>query len=227
MFAVEGSPTLRVSGGTGRVSVVAEDRSDISVDGARAELSEPAVVTATSRHHRIEARVPVGCRIVIGTLSGSVSVTGPSGSVSVTSASGSVSIERADTVDVRTKSARVRVDACHGHCAIRSLAGRVDIGSAGSADVHSVSGRVMIESADGAITARTVSGRIEVAMSTPADVNAATVSGRIVINIPSSFHPTVDLRTKVGHTSSDATPGDDCRIVARSLSGRLEVVTSA
>lgn len=219
---VQGRATVRVSSDSGRVTVVAEDRTDVLVTRGVATTDDDPNRMQVAGANGVEARVPHGTDVVVGAGSGRVRLQGPLGAVSVTAESGRVGIERAERVDVRVASGRVDIDHCEGLCRVISKSGRTTIGSAGPTDVMVDSGAIVAHRVAGPARLKTTSGRIDVALPGAFDVEAESVSGRIRISVPPDVHPEITLSSN-GRTSVGVEPGRDCTIRARSVSGRLEI----
>src|SRR4029453_2847543 len=66
--------SVRVSATSGRVKVVAEDRSDVVVRGGTAPRHDGRTVTVDAGPGRVEVRVPSGVDLVVGSQSGRVEV---------------------------------------------------------------------------------------------------------------------------------------------------------
>lgn len=199
---------VRISTTSNRVVVVAEDRPDVTVDGAARVAEAGGVTTIDQVRGRLSVRVPLGTDVVVGSASARVEVRGAAGDVAVTSESGRVSVEQARTVDVRSSSGRIEVGRVAGECRLRSISGRVQVERCGGADASTTSGRVVLRGVDGPVRAHCVSGRIEVVLESAHDVDAETVSGRISVSLPPGVRG----------------DGSDCICRARSVSGRIAVV---
>jgi len=219
-------PTLRVSTRSGSVRVIAEDRDDIKVVGASTETSDTSdasMVTATGQFDRVTARVPFGTILLIGTKSGSVRVTGRTGRTVVNTLSGKVTIDSASEVDVRVTSGRVRIDECSGACFLRCTSGSVEIGSAGSVDIHAKAGSVSVSEAAGDAVVRTVSGRVRLNMSGSHDADVETISGSVKITLPPRTRVALDAENSFGRVVNKTEPGDDSKIRARAVAGRITI----
>jgi len=219
-------PTLRVSTKSGSVRVTAEDRDDIHVIGVSTEISDtagPSIVTAAGQYERVTARVPFGTNLLIGTTSGSVRVSGRSGRTVVNTLSGGVTIESAAEVDVRVTAGRVRIGECTGSCFLRCTSGSVEIGSAGSVDIHAEAGRVSVSVAGGDAVVRTVSGKVRLAMSGHHDADVETISGSVNITLPRGTGVALDANSSVGRVSNKTEPGNDSKIRARTVAGRITI----
>lgn len=227
-IAVEGRAVLRVSTVSGRVKVVAEARPDMLVKHGTTTLdpSDANRVQVDALTGRVEVRVPVGTDVVVGAGSGRVNLDGRFGAVSVAAVSGRVDIDEAEQVDVRVVSGRVEIGRCDGVCRVNSGSGRTQIGSSGPIDVMVESGAIEVAEIRGTARLKTTSGRIEVGLNGAYDVDAESVSGRISILVPPDLRPDVTLKS-AGRTRCDCEIGSEPTIRARSVSGRLEVVTTS
>jgi len=215
--------SVRISSPHHRVNVVAEDRDDVLVDGRAEEHRQGCRLTVEKVRGALRVRVPVGTDVQVGTESGRVTVSGPVGAAAVSTSSGRVQIETAESVDVRTKTGRVEVGESSGDVRLRSSSGRVTLSRCGGADLATESGRIQVRSASGNVTANCVSGQIQIAMAEAADVAAETVSGRITVSLPEGCH---SFRPAPDEDPSDQPEGCDCTIVARSVTGRVDVSSS-
>lgn len=211
-----------ISNRSANVRVVAEPGVGLAVVGGDIELGDDGTSTITSRSTAITVRCAPGCDVVIGTLSGSVSTTGPLGNVSVATASGRVEVEEATALDIRTNSGRVVVGTCHGpvRCNVRS--GRVEIASAESVDVSVTSGRVEVADT-GDARVHTTSGRVVVATRAASDVHVRSTSGRVDVTLPGGCCPALHLATTSGKVRSDVPAGDDGTVDAATVSGSVRV----
>src|SRR3989304_9574777 len=143
---VKGHPGLRVSTRSGRVSITAEERSDVLIEeGAppedEIENDASGQVTLTSARFgsaSLQVRCPTGTDVVIGTASGRVELRGSLGLVLVTTVSGSIDVERAEGLDIRSVSGSIHVDRCVGRCRLQTTSGKATVGSAGETDGSTV-----------------------------------------------------------------------------------------
>jgi DUF4097 and DUF4098 domain-containing protein YvlB len=222
---VAGRAVVRISSDAGRVSIVAEDRADVRVDVGRVQVdpTDPSRIRIDSVLSRVEARVPTGTDVVVGTGSGRVDLKGRFGAASIASTTGRVSIDEAESVDARVGSGRVEIGRCDGVCRVNAGSGRTHIGSSGETDVMVESGSIEIGEIRGPARLKTTSGRIEVRLDGRHDLDAESVSGRITIHVPADLHPDVTLASR-GRTRCGVATGAAPTIRARSVSGRLEVV---
>jgi DUF4097 and DUF4098 domain-containing protein YvlB len=213
---------VRISTTSGSVRVTAEPgRTDVSSSSGPTASSGDSV-TIDSGSSKVDVRVPEGTDLVIGTISGRVTVDGRVGAASVLTTSGRISIDHAASVDARSTSGRVEVTHSDGECRVMSTSGKVQVGRCGAADAASRSGRIVLADAHGPVRANCTSGRITVSMAGAHDVDAETVSGRIEISFPAGVRPLV-----VSSAAAAAEAGEqhDCNVIARSGSSRVVVST--
>ena len=200
--------------------VVAEDRSDVAVNGKARVSSDVEPTTIDSIESRIVIRIPERTDLVIGATSARVEIEGRVGDVAVVTDSGSVTVEHADSIDARTNSGRIDVKRVENDCCVRTTSARVEVGGCGNADVATESGRIALKGVNGSVRAHCVSGRVEVEMESAHDVEAETVSGRIDVSLP----PGVQVHRPSGPADDAPVPdGCDCTVNARSVSGRVNV----
>lgn len=219
---------LRLSARSGRVEVIAEDRSDVVVErgGDVVDVDDHADgrLTITSHSDALRARVPIGTDVVVGTTSGRVKVAGEVGAVAITTMSGRVTVESAERVEVRAISGRVEVRECRGEVRVDAVSGRVTIGRAGDVWVSTKTGRVTVEEATGSVRARSVVGRISIRIAAaPVDARLETVSGRIEVGVPSGARPVQRFAARSGSIRSSVPDGGEGEIAARTVSGAIRV----
>jgi DUF4097 and DUF4098 domain-containing protein YvlB len=221
LHPVDGLTLVRVATSHGRVDVVAEPRHDVAVEGGRARR-EGSTLTVEGGAGRVEVRVPEGTAVVVGTSSGRVRLAGRLGAVSAATTSGRITVDDVASADLRAVSGRIEVTRCAGTCRARTASGRIDIGEVGGLDASTDAGRIRVRHVSGEVQARTTSGRIDIGIEGPSEVSAETISGRIVLGLGDGLGARLDA-SSAGHVDNRAPAGDDCRIVARSASGRVEV----
>lgn len=213
---------VRITTTSGRVTVIAENRRDVRVSGGVEVTQDGSTVTAQATSSSVEARVPIGVDVMIGTTSGRTAVEGRVGSLSVVSTSGRITAEHAASLDARSASGRIKVERVDGDCRVRTSSGRVTVGQCHDCDVSTTSGRVELAAVAGTARAHCISGRIDIRMVEPHDVDAETVSGRISVSVPSG------ARVRRTTDEAPAAPSDkdyDCTVTARSVSGRVDIAS--
>lgn len=211
-------PLVRVAA-TGRVDVVAEERDDVDVRGDASVLRSGNTTTISGEDGQLSIRVPIGVDLIIGTTSGRVAVTGEVGTLSVVTESGRVAVERAQSTDVRSDTGRIDIGQSDGSCRVRSESGSISVASCQRANVATGSGKISLQDVGGPVQAHCTSGRIDIEMATANDIVAETVTGRISVSLPRgvrAFHTEA--------ATGRVTPDDaDCTVVARSVTGRVDV----
>ena len=220
--------TLRVSVRSGSVMVTAEQRDDIVVEGGEIiveEIAGNSIVTVSGHSNSIEARVPEGTTVIIGTSSGSTRVEGRAGRTVVATRSGKVEVAIATEVDIRVRSGSVRVGDCHGGCCINCRSGNVQVESAGTVDVTTASGRIAVGAAHGDVKVRAASGNIDVSLNGAHDVDIESIAGSVKIRVPVDLGVHLQAEHRSGRIENRAIDGDDITIRVKTVSGKITVDT--
>ncbi len=184
--------------------------------------SDESTTTVNAGSRRVTVRVPEGTDLVIGSTSGRVGVVGRVGSVAVVTTSARVSVEVAtpSTSERRAAASRwVRRRVLPGPDQEWSCAGR----TLRHGPPDCVIGQDHRRGARADRHTRTVSRAGSTSRwSSAQDVDAETVSGRITVRLPHGVRPWVVRRsdTELGPERHD------CVVTARSVSGRVDVVTA-
>jgi DUF4097 and DUF4098 domain-containing protein YvlB len=218
--------SVRVSSRSGRVDVVAEPREGVAAykGGHAMAVDDDGAITVSSRSSALVVRVPEGTDVVVGTISGRITIIGRLGKVAATTVSARISVESAERVDARSISGRVTVEECSGEVRIDAVSGRAQVRSAGGVFLSTASGRISVGEVRGKVRARAVSGRIEITVTeSPLDVKVESVSGRIALTAPRAAAPRQHLMTKRGSITSELDQGDDGEIHARTHSGSIRI----
>ncbi len=216
----DGVTGVRISTTSGRVEVVAEDRSDVAAPGATELSRQGSILTISCDSGRHVVRVPIGVDVFVGTTSGRVDVVGRVGNLGIVTESGRVRVEHAASLDVRTSSASIEIGRVDGDCRIRSTSGHVEVGACCDADVATTSGRIDLNGVIGTAKAHCVSGRIDIEMDDANDVEAETVSGRVSVSMPAGS------RVRESPLPGEITSTDDesdCTVSVRSVTGRIDI----
>ncbi len=232
VLSVPGHAELRLSTTSGRVTLTAEERSDIEItSGApaqdRIEVDATGLIALRSKRGgsaTLEIRCPIGTDVAIGTMSGSAQLLGRLGEVRVTTVSGSVSVAYAETLDARSVSGNIEVDHCSGRLRLQTKSGRVTCHLAGDTTVSTVSGRVSLDSGSGTIRVQSASGKVQLCTQGNGDVAVRTLSGSVKVEVPKGVRPKARLRSMSRKPRCDCEEGTDCEIKVQSLSGKIEVV---
>jgi DUF4097 and DUF4098 domain-containing protein YvlB len=245
------SGSVEVVGGGGSQAHVraTSDRGDIEFDAGpdRIRMSiDPA--RGGRGDGRFELTVPVGTRVIVNSISASISVRGAKGEVDADAVSGSVSIvDAARKVKAESVSGNVDVAQVTGDVRASSVSGRVEVDDVtGDLETESVSGRISMTGAKSRfVRAGSVSGRISYAgtfqpdgtyefkshsggvwLSLPADVGAQvrveTFSGSVDSDFPVTLQPNSEDRSSNRRIEFKIGNGRS-RIVAESFSGNIKL----
>jgi hypothetical protein len=219
-------PELRVTATSGSLTVLAETRADVVIDGSgevRTSADGSVDVLLRRASTSIKVRCPEGTDVVAGTRSGSLYLHGRLGDVRATTISGRVEADDVSSADLRSTSGSILVGTCAGTCRAMTKSGSVRIGSAGATEVAIGSGSVELDHVVGAVQVRAVSGSVAVAAAGAGRVEVETMSGSITIVLPADCRPDVRARSLSGRSSVELPAGFDCEVVAKTLSGGIVV----
>lgn len=201
---------IRVLTASGGVTVIAEDRDDLDVEPAHANVQtsdDGRVVEIKSRSKSFTIRCPTGTNVSVGSISGGVKLEGTFGSIKISAISGSVNVDRArGDVDVRSVSGGIRVERCAGSCSLGTKSGSIRVGRAG-----------------GDIRASTISGSLKVGTDGVGAVSLKAVSGSMTVNVPPDRKPHIRMKSLSGKLKCECEQGSDFEIKGSSISGSLLV----
>lgn len=233
-FDLPVATALMLQARSGKITVIAEPREDVLVEGDNAEgrivdtEGRPALRVRSGHHgsKSMTAWCPVGTDVMVGTQSGWVKMRGEFGHISVTTVSGYIDVDEADKADLRSISANLTLRACSAACRLSTKSGSISVGEAGSAMASTVSGPIRLDHVNRNVKARSISGSVEVSCEGGGGIIAIeTVSGRVRIALPEGTEPEVRMKS-LGRVRSELRSGNDCVVRARSLSGSIEVVSA-
>jgi DUF4097 and DUF4098 domain-containing protein YvlB len=221
-----GKPEVRITAGSGSITVVAEARLDVFVDDQG--VVDPAEdgayeVTASRRSRSFTVRCPEGSSVMVGTRSGALHLTGALGPVRATTMSGSITVDRAASVDLRAMSGSITVGSCAGDCRVKTKSGSTHVGTAGSAEIHIGSGRVVVDHVEAAASVRAVSGSVTIEAGGRGPIQIETMSGSINVTLPNGCKPSVRAKSLSSRPKIDCETGEDCRVTVKTLSGAVSV----
>jgi DUF4097 and DUF4098 domain-containing protein YvlB len=217
-------PEVRIVTGSGSITVIAESRGDVIADGkAQVDTDENGALEIKNKSRSLTVRCPEGTNIVAGTRSGSIRLHGSLGSVRATTLSGHVEADHVASADIRAMSGSVEVAACDGICRVKTKSGSTHIRSAGAVEVSIGSGTITVDNVTGAARARAISGSVQIGARGEGRVEAETMSGSITITLPPACRPTVKVKSLSSKPRVDVTQGQDCEVLARTLSGGITV----
>jgi DUF4097 and DUF4098 domain-containing protein YvlB len=197
---------------------------------------------------RFELTVPAGTRVIVNSLSATISIRGVKGEVDVNSVSGSIAVtDAARKVNAESVSGNVEIAQVAGDVRASSVSGRVEVDDVtGDLATESVSGRIsMTRARSKYVRSGSVSGRISYAgtfdpagtyefkthsgslrLSLPADVGAQvrieTFSGNVDSDFPVTLQPSTQGKGSTGKIEFKIGDGR-ARIVAESFSGSIKI----
>jgi hypothetical protein len=221
-----GQPEVRITAGSGSITVIAEARDDVVSDG-HAEVGRAHdgafEVTPHRRSRSLTVRCPTGTAVMVGSRSGSLRLSGRLGAVRATTLSGSIDVEDVASADLRAMSGTITVGKCDGPCRVKTKSGSTHVTSAGSVDIHIGSGRVRIDHVAGAVTVRAVSGSVTLEAGGDGPIEIETMSGSIAVSLPPGCKPDVHAKSLSSRPKIECERGQDCKVAVRTLSGRITV----
>jgi hypothetical protein len=221
-----GHPEVRITAGSGSITVVGEARGDVVTDGGGdvRRASDGAFEVAPQRRSRsMTVRCPEGAAVMVGTRSGSLRLSGRLGAVRATTMSGSIDVEDATAADLRAMSGTITVDHCAGPCRVKTKSGSARIGSAGSVEIHIGSGRIKVEHVEGEVTVRAVSGSVTLEAGGGGPIEVETMSGSVTVVLPAGCKPEVRAKSLSSRPKIECEQGQDCTVSVRTLSGGITV----
>lgn len=137
----------------------------------------------------VSLTVPVGSEVRLGSVSADATVSGITGQVSVRGASGETTlVGLAGRTDVSTVTGDVNAESVAGQLRVNTVSGDLTV-AAGTAD------KLLAKSVSGSVT-------LDVDSTTPADLHVATVSGAVVVRLPSQADAKVEAGSTGGELSS-------------------------
>jgi len=115
------------------------------------------------------------------------------------------------------------------------MSGDVELrGAAGDIDAHTASGDIAIGSAGASVRARTASGDIAIAVARQGTVEVNSASGDVSVGVASGVGVWLDVSSMSGTTETNLAVGEqpptngcDLRIMARSMSGDIDITRAA
>lgn len=216
-----------------RVTIEATDADEFEVNrvGDTISISHESRWRLRSRSARVAIETPVGTDVEVATATAEVRLTGPMGFARVKTASGDVWVEQADRLEIGTASGSCRigeighdsrVNAVSGDLAGRTVGGRLTATTA--------SGDIRVDHVGGDVEAATTSGDIRIERCDGSDIVARSVSGDVIVGLPTGIRVDADLSTLSGRTvlpepatGAATEPRRPVRLRLRSVSGDLRV----
>ena len=228
--AMDGDAKLSIDNLAGSVTVRAWDRDEVRiggmlgrdaeelrVDGDRRRLTIQVVYPRNGRGRvqrgdgtELLVDVPRGVELSVQSVSASIDVDRVAGAmVELRSVSGDVAVD-SDSADLRvaTVSGAVRAQGAQGRIAVETVSGAAEVTTTAlDVVVRSVSGRVEVNAARvKRLNAATVSGKVNVelaALDAGARVEAETMSGSVDISLPADLSAHIEASTFSGGIRSD------------------------
>ena len=237
---------VSVAAGQLEVNAAAGNEIRVAVDGSNADELEITQIGDTvsiresprwlsrNRSIRMLVEVPERTPLTVKASSMDVVARGPVGETRCRTASGDVNLDDVERLEVSTASGDVRV---------RSVTGDADFNSAsGDVTVTAVTGRLTAQLSSGDLVADVVgaglaigtsSGDVRIGRCDGSDVNVKTVSGDIVLGLPTGIRVDPDIATmsgKVSLPSAASKPSEQTterrsvRLRLRAVSGDIRIV---
>ncbi len=208
---------VQLDGVAGEVRVTGSDRRDVKIDATiergRFELTTSSgrialrTRSASGRQTgaRMDVAVPVGTRLRIGTVSGTVTVRGSMGEVIVRSTSGSVEVTGARE--------RLEVNSVSGEIEVNDATGRIAL--------ESVSGGITAEDVEGDLTAEAVSGDVDIRRARLRELGAKVLSGSIRYDGSLAANGTYRLNAHSGSVTMVLPANSSAALSLETFSGRI------
>jgi DUF4097 and DUF4098 domain-containing protein YvlB len=218
-FSFEKGSSVEVGIVSGEITVTGWARPDAKIYASTergwldAQLSSHRITlrSRSDRGHsgntRVEIMVPVGTRVEVSTVSGSVRVTGTQGEVEAGSVSGSVEVvDATDRISAHTVSGKLHAAKLRGRVRLGNTNSSIDAEDVvGDLTAASVSGRIMLTGVKSShVSAETVSGSVayEGNIDPVGSYEFSTHSGGVHLTIPDGSSADLELETFSGRISS-------------------------
>lgn len=223
------------TGGDGRV-VVALDGPDVD-QWAVAQLGDSVSVEPPSRggwrsrSTRVLIEVPVGADIDVRSASADVALSGEFGATRIKSASGDVRVGTVTRLDIDTASGDATATAVAAGTSCSTASGDVELGRVGGRlTVSTASGDVRVAEADDDVEIGSASGDVRVDRCGGSNIAVKTISGDVVVGLPSGIRVEPDITTLSGRThlpepvpGSGAEPRRVVRVGLKTVSGDIMI----
>ena len=160
-----------------------------------------------SGNTRVEIMVPIGTRVQVSSVSGSIRVTGTDGEVEAGSVSGSVEVLGAtDRITVHTVSGKLHAAKLRGRARLSTTSTSIEAEDiVGDISAGSVSGRITLTGVKSShVSAETVSGSVtyDGTIDPAGSYELSTHSGNVRMIIPDNSAASLELETFSGRISS-------------------------
>ena len=247
-FTVGPKPALSVKIQSGRVDVTEGPPGRVSLevstkdpDMVEIHQSGDTIYVSDNRsgwvvrgNVRINAAVPVGCDLDVGSASADVIVDGEMGDLTCRTASGDVSFRVAHTVEIKTASGSVRGERVDDDLRVNSASGDIWVDRVGGRLTAALaSGDVRTDEVGGDVRANSASGDLRIERFRGDEVTIKSVSGDLVIGFPKGITLDAELNTLSGtvHVPSKSEGGQPTgerrrvRLNAKTVSGDIRIST--
>jgi DUF4097 and DUF4098 domain-containing protein YvlB len=246
--------TVRVNQAAGTLHVRAEPTATTTVELRRERGSEQVlertrvelrgdelVIDVPNRlfrnaHLAITVVAPEGSSLIAELAATDLISSGTLRTLDVTTASGDVQAgDVTGDVKVRSASGDVAVGQVGGSASLRSMSGDVAARAvAGDVELNSASGDLALGSAGASVRARSASGDIAIGVTRQGTVEINSASGDVSVGVAAGVGVWLDVSTMSGDTNTNLAVGDqppttgcDLRIMARSMSGDIDIRRAA
>jgi len=215
---------VSVSNCSGVIQVQAWDKNTLSLTGRLGDGAEKVDITGDASRLKIEVklpkhthnveetvlqlRVPAGVSLDLEGVSSDIAVQGTKGPVRANTVSGDLRlVVDAPSVNAQTVSGDLHLEAPSKDTQVKSVSGDVIVkGPQGELVGETVSGNLMIDGKQfSKLWLKSVSGdfNVEASLTDTAHANLETLSGEVLLGIPSSTNASVDLTTFSGELATD------------------------
>ena len=156
---------------------------------------------------RVEIMVPIGTRVQVSSVSGSIRVTGTDGEIDAGSINGTIEVlGAADRINVHTVSGKIHAAKLRGRTRLASTSNSIEAEDiVGDVSAGSVSGRITLTGVKSSrVSAETVSGSVtyDGNIDPTGSYELSTHSGNVHMSIPDNSDATLELETFSGRISS-------------------------
>ncbi len=235
IYGTESGIEVSLTGKTGGVTVE-QSGNTVSITSERKSsfFSAPSIRAAVG--------VPAGCDLEVSGASLDVVSRQRMGTVKVRTASGDIRLAEVSELDVKTASGEVRFEVVQGFCDITAASGDV-VGDVVKGDLKAnlASGDARIGRVDGDVVVKSASGDAHFDRIGGDEVSVRSMSGDIVLGLPSGIRLDFDLDALSGdvflppaagstpegsdHEGADASgaPKRQVRVYARTVSGDIKI----
>lgn len=207
------------------------DQWDIAQLGDSVSVEPPSRGGWRSRSTRVLVEVPVGADVDVRSASADVTLSGEFGATRIKSASGDVRVGSATRLDIDTASGDATATAVAAVTSCSTASGDVELGRVGGRlTVTTASGDVRVTEADDDVEIGSASGDVRVDRCGGSNIAVKTISGDVVVGLPSGIRVEPDITTLSGRTNlpepAPAPTGEPRRVVRlglKTVSGDITV----